>query len=79
MKDYVSENDKYLIYKINENFQYVFKTSRQKLLFAKDMRRDENAEYCYFDRNFKKVNSFVTLTASAYHPLLRKQIVLASI
>ena len=28
LKDYVSENDKYLIYEINENSQYVFETSR---------------------------------------------------
>ena len=32
--------------------------------------KDENsfmsAEYCYFDGNFKKMKSFVTLTASVY-------------
>ena len=37
-----------------------------------------NAEYYYFDGNFKKVKSSVTLTASVYHSLLRKQLVLAS-
>ena len=42
--------------------------------------RDENsfmsAEYGYFDENFKKMRSFVTLTVRVYHPLLCKQIVL---
>ena len=83
MKDYVSENDKYLIYEINENSPYIFKTSRQKLLLAKEIKRDGNsfmnAAYCYFDGNFKKVKSFVTLAASVYHSLLRKQVVLASL
>ena len=82
MKDYVSENVKYLVYEINENFQYLFKTSRQKLLLAKDMTRDGNsfmnAEYCYFHGTFKKVKFFVTLTASVYYSLLHKQVVLAS-
>ena len=76
MKDYVSENDKHLIYEINENYQYLFKTSRQKL--RRDGNSFMNAEYCYFDRNFKKVKSYVTLTASVYHSMLRKQVVLAS-
>ena len=35
------------------------------------MRRDRNsfinAEYCYFDENFKRVKSFVMSTASIYH------------
>ena len=60
LKDYVSENDKYLIYEINENSQYVFKTSRQKLLSAKDMRKNRNsfmnAEYCYFDEILKMLS-----------------------
>ena len=82
MKDYVSEYDKFVIYEINENSQYVFKTSRQKLSLAKDTRNGNSlidAKHCYFNRNFKNVKSFVTLPASAYHPLLYKQVVLASI
>ena len=35
-------------------------------------------EYCHFDGNHKRVKEFVTLTASVYHPLLRNQIVLAT-
>ena len=78
----MSENDKYLIYEINENLQYVFKTSKQKHLLAKEMKRDGNsymnAEYCYFDGNFKRVKHFVSLTASVYQPLLCKQVTLAT-
>ena len=78
----VSEYDKFVIYEINENSQYVFKTSRQKLSLAKDTKNGNSlidAKHCYFNRNFKNVKSFVTLPASAYHPLLYKQVVLASI
>lgn len=32
LNDYISENDKYLIYKIDENSQYGLKTSRQNLI-----------------------------------------------
>ena len=35
-------------------------------------------EYCYFDANHKRVTLYTTLTASMYHPLLRKQVVLAT-
>ena len=34
-------------------------------------------EYCFFDRKFKRCQNFVTLTASAYHLLLKRQISLA--
>ena len=33
-----------------------------------------NEEFCFFDSNHKGVASYVTLTASTYHPLLRKQV-----
>ena len=35
-------------------------------------------KYCHFDGNHKRVKTFVTLTASVYHLLLKKQIVLAT-
>ena len=35
-------------------------------------------EYCHFDGNYKRVKAFVTLTVSVYHPLLRKQVILAT-
>ena len=31
-------------------------------------------EYCFFDGKFKRCRNFVTLTASVYHPLLKRQI-----
>ena len=34
--------------------------------------------YCHFHDNHKRVKEFVTLTASVYHPLLRKQLILAT-
>ena len=37
-----------------------------------------NTEYCFFDRKRKRCRGFVTLSASVYHPLLRKQITLAT-
>ena len=36
-----------------------------------------NEEFCFFDGKRKRCRGFVTLTASVYHPLLRKQITLA--
>ena len=36
-------------------------------------------EYCHFDSNHKRVREFITLTASVYHPLLRKQLVPATL
>ena len=35
-------------------------------------------EYCHFDGNHSKVKAFVTLSASVYHPLLQKQVILAT-
>ena len=37
-----------------------------------------NTEYCFFDGKRKLCGGFVTLSASVYHPLLRKQITLAT-
>ena len=37
-----------------------------------------NTEYCFFDGKWKRCRGFVTLSASVYHPLLRKQITLAT-
>ena len=70
------------MYEINENSQYVFKTSLEKMKFTKSMLRNNNTymslEYCFFDGNHKRVKHYVTLTAGAYHPLLCKQVVLAT-
>lgn len=36
-----------------------------------------NSEFCFFDGKYKRCRGFVTLTASVYHALLRKQVTLA--
>ena len=81
LKSYVDEKGKYLIYKIDENKQFVFKTSRLKMQLAREIQLNGinyiNEEFCFFDGNHKRVKSFVTLTTSNYDPLLRKQVVRA--
>ena len=74
--------DLYLILVINENEQYVFKFSPTQMKIACSMDTDGDhfmhEEYCHFDRNHKRVKAFVTLTASVYHPLLKKQVILVA-
>ena len=74
--------DLYLILVINENEQYVFKFSPTQMKIACSMDTDGDhfmhEEYCHFDRNHKRVKAFVTLTASVYHSLLKKQVILVA-
>ena len=86
-KNYCDKKDKFYVYKINDSRgnpdlpSYVFKTSAAKLLMARDMDKDGshflNQEFCFFDGKHKRCRNFVTLTASVYHPLLRRQVPLA--
>lgn len=80
-KTYTDEQDPFLIYMINENEQFVFKTSRKKMVMAREMEVEEDYilsdEYCCFDGKVQRCKNFTTLTASVYHPLLQKQIPLA--
>ena len=82
LKTYTDLQDTYLIHVINENEQYAFKTSSTQMKIACSMDTDGDhfmhEEYCHFDGNHKRVKAFVTLTASVYHPLLRKQVILAT-
>ena len=59
----------------------VFKTSELKLRMAGSVNKDGdsylNVQYCFFDGKHKRSRDFVTLIASVYNPLLRKQIPLA--
>lgn len=59
---------------------FVFKASETKARMALNMNRAGdhflNEEFCFFDGKRKRCRGFVTLTASVYHPLLRKQITL---
>ena len=86
-KTFCDEKDKFYVYKINDSRgnrdqpSFVFKTSESKLRIADSMIKDGdsylNVEYCFFDGKHKRCRDFVTLTASVYNPLLRKQIPLA--
>ena len=68
--------DLYLILVINENEQYVFKSSSTQMKIACSMDTDGDhfmhEEYGHFDGNHKRVKAFVTLIVSVYHPLLQK-------
>ena len=82
LKAYTDLQDPYLMYVINKNEKYIFKTSSTQMKIACSMDTDGDhfmhEEYCHFDGNHKRVKAFVTLTASVYHPLLRKQVILAT-
>ena len=86
-KEYCDKRDKFFIYKLNDRRgnpdlpSFVFKTSETKARMAIHMNRGGDhflsEEFCFFDGKRKRCRGFVTLTASVYHPLLRKQITLA--
>ena len=80
-KKFADEKDCFYIYAVNENKQYVFKTSNVKMKIAKDMDCNGDSylaiEYCHFDGKVKRTRDFTSLTASVYHPLLQKQVPLA--
>ena len=52
LKSYVDDKDKYLVYKIDENKQFVFKTSKLKMQSAREMQPDGInyiiEEFCFF-------------------------------
>lgn len=86
-KQYCDKKDSFYIYKINDRRgnpdrpSFVFKMGMQKANMAINMDRNGDHflkdEFCYFDGKRKRCRGFVTLTASIYHSLLRKQIPLA--
>ena len=86
-KQYCDKKDSLLIFKVNDRRgnpdkpSFVFKTSDDKMKTALNMDRNGEhflqEEYCFFDGKVKRCRDFVTLTASVYHPLLKRQIPLA--
>ena len=86
-KLYCDNQDELLIHKVNDRRgnpdfpSFVFKTSKERMKIALNMDREGEhfmrEEYCYFDGKVKRCRNFVTLTASTYHPILKKQIPLA--
>ena len=82
LKSYTDLQDPLLIYAVNRNEQYVFKTPTAQMKIALEMDEEGDHfmhnEYCHFDGKHKRGKTFVTLTASVYHLLLKKQSVLAT-
>ena len=76
------KNDKFLIYRMNNQPTFVFKTSSISLEIAENMTRGKNHYlsnvFACFDGNEKRTKRMTVLTLSMYHPLLRKQIILAT-
>ena len=78
------KNNIFYEYKVNDsrgNPHKPFKMDTEKAGMAIIMARDGDHylrdEFCFFDGKRKRCRGFVTLTASAYHPLLKKQVPLA--
>ena len=88
LKERYKKDGPFLIYKLNHrdlNNQptYVFKTSSVSVDIGKKLDRAGDhylsSSYVHFDGNEKRVNNMTTLTLSIYHPLIRKQIILATL
>ena len=87
-KQYCDKRDPYYIYKMNDKRgnpdrpPFVFESSKLGAEFALNMTEDEDhilsKEFCCFDGKVNRCKGLVTLTVSAYHPILRKQVILAS-
>jgi hypothetical protein len=87
-KEYADKRNPYYVYTINDRHgnpnkpSLVFKSSTLKAQFALKMEQNQNnplsEEVCFFDGKMSRCKGFVSLTASVYHPLLRKVIPLAT-
>ena len=87
-KEYADKKDPLYVYKVNDKRgnpdmpSFVFKSSTTKMTMALNMDQKGDhflsKEFCFFDGKSRRCNGFITLTASVYHPLLRKQIPLAT-
>ena len=83
----IKKPDKFLICRMNDRTQnnqptFVFKTSSLSLEIAENMTRGKNHylnnAFAYFRGNEKRTKRMTVLTLSMYHPLLRKQIIFAT-
>ena len=78
---YLDSVDPFLIYKVDEKNQIIFKTSREKMEIARkvnDKKSFLSNEYCSFDGKVKRSKGFTTLTSSIYHPFLQEQVPLGT-
>ena len=87
LKDKYQKNDNFFIFHMNDrplnnNPTYAFKTSMTALQIACDMNINSkhfmSQQYAHFDGNEKRISKMIVLTLSVYHPLLRKEIPLAT-
>ena len=66
---------------MNSKPTYVFSSSETAVETGKQIDWDKNnylsSTYAYFDGNEKRASKMATLSLSLYHPLLRKQFLLA--
>ena len=67
---------------MNSKPTYVFSNSEIAIKIGIQIERDKNnylcSIYAYFDGNEKRLSEMTTLSLSIYYPLLRKQILLAT-
>ena len=80
-KQYADQKDNFLVYKVDENKEIVFRSSVVKMEIATKMSLCTHflsEEFCHFDGKVNRTRHFTTLTASVYHPVLQIQIPLAS-
>ena len=86
-KQSCDKKDSLLIFRVNDRYEnpdkpsFVSKISEDKMKTALNMDRNGEhflkEEYCFFNGKFKRCRDFLTLTASVYHPLLKRQMPLA--
>ena len=87
-KQYADKRDPFYVYTINdrrgnpEKLSLVFKSSSLKAQMALKLDRTQSNvlsdEFCDFDGKVQRCKGFISLTASVYHPLLKKVIPLAT-
>ena len=87
LKKNYDKKDKFLIYNLNSRSinskpTYLFSSSETAIEIGRQIDRDKNnhlsSTYAYFDGTEKRFSKMTTLSLSLYHPLLRKQILLAA-
>ena len=87
LKEKYSKNDKFILYKMNDralnnNSSFIFKTSLTALEIVSQLNRESNpflsSCYLYFNANENHTKNMTVFTLSIYHPLLQKQIQLAT-
>ena len=74
-KQYAGQKDKFLVYKVDENKQIVFRSSIVKVEVATKMSSSINflaGEFCHFSGKVNKTRHLATLITSFCHPLLQK-------